>query len=73
MIKKELLDSKAKREIRHRMLRNSIADFSFVSINIMAAVVAAYGLLADSTAIVIGAMLIAMLFGPITGISLGID
>ena len=40
--------------------------------NALATIVACYGLLADSTAVVIGAMIIAMLLGPITGIALGL-
>jgi len=34
-------------------------------------IIAAYGLLANSTAVVIGAMLVAPLMGPIFGIALG--
>lgn len=40
--------------------------------NGLAAVIAAYGLLANSSAVVIGAMVVAMLLGPIAGISLGL-
>lgn len=40
--------------------------------NGLATVVAAYGLLSDSTAVVIGAMVIATLLGPITGIALAL-
>lgn len=38
--------------------------------NALAAVIAGYGLLADSAAVVIGAMLVAMMLGPISGIAL---
>lgn len=41
--------------------------------NFFAAVVACYGLLQNSTAVVIGAMIIAMLLGPINGLALGIN
>jgi uncharacterized hydrophobic protein (TIGR00271 family) len=40
--------------------------------NALATVVACFGLLADSAAVVIGAMVIALLLGPITGISLAL-
>lgn len=40
--------------------------------NGLATIVAGYGLLANSTAVVIGAMIIAMLLGPIMGLALGI-
>ena len=38
--------------------------------NALSAVIAGYGLLADSVAVVIGAMLVAMMLGPISGIAL---
>ena len=63
---------KAKNEIRRQIRKSSVANFPFIFMNVMATIVAAYGLLADSTAVVIGAMLIAMLLGPIIGISLGL-
>lgn len=40
--------------------------------NTLAATIASYGLFANSPAVVIGAMIIAMLLGPITGISLAL-
>jgi uncharacterized hydrophobic protein (TIGR00271 family) len=40
--------------------------------NTAAALIAAFGLLENSPAVIIGAMLIAMLFGPIVGIALGL-
>ena len=40
--------------------------------NGMAATIASYGLLANSPAVVIGAMIVAMLMGPIVGISLAL-
>lgn len=42
----------------------------YVVLNALATVVASYGLLANSTAVVIGAMIIAMLLGPIMGLAL---
>jgi uncharacterized hydrophobic protein (TIGR00271 family) len=40
--------------------------------NVLATVVACYGLLEDSAAVVIGAMIIAMLLGPISGVGLAL-
>ena len=44
----------------------------YLVMNALAAVVASYGLLENSTAVVIGAMIIALLLGPITGIALAL-
>ena len=51
---------------------NSRFDAAFVIMNILATVVACYGLFENSPAVVIGAMIIAMLLGPISGIALGL-
>src|SRR5260221_4872399 len=45
---------------------------SYMVMNVLATIVACYGLIANSTAVVIGAMLIAMLMGPITGAALAL-
>ena len=58
----------AKREIIEAAHPNS----GFFLMNLFAAVVASYGLLADSAAVVIGAMVIAVLLGPIAGIGLAL-
>jgi uncharacterized hydrophobic protein (TIGR00271 family) len=57
-----------------RALIHESAAFTtpFLVMNTLATVVACYGLLSDSTAVVIGAMIIAMLLGPITGIALAL-
>jgi len=60
-----------------RSLRDSIEQGATISppyliMNSLAAVVATYGLLQDSTAVVIGAMIIALLLGPISGMALGL-
>jgi hypothetical protein len=46
-------------------------DVPYVVMNTLATIVACYGLLADSPAVVIGAMIIAMLLGPISGVARG--
>src|SRR6185369_7361783 len=64
-------------EKTHEAVRQSIEDSStatkdYLVMNALATLVASFGLLADSTAVVIGAMVIAQLLGPITGISLAL-
>jgi len=45
---------------------------SYLAMNAAATLMAGFGLLQNSPAVIIGAMLIAMLFGPIVGIALGL-
>lgn len=47
-------------------------SIAYLVMNVMAATIASYGLFVNSPAVIIGAMLIAMLLGPITGISLAL-
>lgn len=63
----EQLDS-----IRKSIQSNAAFDFPYVTMNALAAVIATYGLLADSTAVVIGAMIVAMLLGPLMGIAMAL-
>ena len=58
--------------VRRQIHVGAQLDQSFLVMNGLATVVACYGLLLNSTAVVIGAMLIAMLLGPIMGIALGL-
>lgn len=58
--------------VRADIVANSALSPAFLLMNALAAVVATYGLLQNSTAVVIGAMIIAMLLGPITGIALAL-
>ncbi len=58
--------------IRLQIYRGARLDANYIVMNSLATVVAGYGLLADSTAVVIGAMLMAMLLGPILGLALGL-
>ena len=58
--------------IRANINSNSELDAAYVIMNGLATVVACYGLFANSPAVVIGAMIIAMLLGPIAGVSLGL-
>ena len=59
-------------DIRDEICQNAGFDRAFVTMNALAAIVACYGLLADSGAVVIGAMIIATLLGPISAFSLAI-
>ena len=64
--------SRTHAEIRDAICDNAGFDRPFVTMNTLAAIVACYGLLADSGAVVIGAMIIATLLGPISAFSLAI-
>lgn len=71
---KQALRENAKK-IDHKLVRLNIqADAlptkTFFIMNALAAVIAGYGLLANSSAVVIGAMLVAMMLGPISAIAL---
>ncbi|MBI2877330.1 MAG: DUF389 domain-containing protein [Candidatus Tectomicrobia bacterium] len=62
---------------RRRAVYQSIVDFStptgsFYVLVALSTTIAAYGLLANSTAVIIGAMLVAPLMGPIFGIALSL-
>ena len=65
-------------EIQHReRARTDIQagaelSIAYLLMNVLAATIASYGLFVNSPAVIIGAMLIAMLLGPITGISLAL-
>jgi uncharacterized hydrophobic protein (TIGR00271 family) len=58
--------------VRQAINSGSKLDKPYVFMNAMATVVASYGLLEDSPAVVIGAMVIATLLGPIMALALGL-
>jgi len=58
--------------VRRTIEVNSAFDVAFLAMNALATVVACYGLFENSPAVVIGAMIIAMLLGPISGVGLGL-
>jgi len=58
--------------VRANIDLNSKFDVAYVAMNVLASVVACYGLFENSPAVVIGAMVIAMLLGPTYGVSLGL-
>lgn len=59
-------------EVRAAIWRMSQPDGPYALLTVVASVIASYGLLAGSAAVVIGAMLIAPLMGPILGMALGV-
>ena len=65
-------DESSRTVIIEAVRRNSALDLPHTLMNVLAASIASYGLLADSTAVVIGAMIVAMLLNPILGVSMGL-
>lgn len=59
-------------EVRVAIEAGALPTKLFFVMNALSAIIASYGLIADSAAVVIGAMLIAMMLGPITGVALAI-
>lgn len=59
-------------QVRNDIEQNAKPNALFYLMNFLASVVAGYGLLANSPVVVIGAMLIAMMVSPITGIALAL-
>src|SRR3989337_603125 len=58
--------------VEEKIRNESTFSWSYILMNILSATIASYGLLANSPAVVIGAMIVAMLLGPITGIGLAL-
>lgn len=71
MAQAQAIDS-VRARVRANIDSNSQFDAAYDIMNGLATVVACYGLFANSPAVVIGAMIIAMLLGPIAGVSLGL-
>lgn len=61
-----------KEEAVKSIIANANFDFSYLAINATATIVACSGLMANSTAVIIGSMLIATLLSPIASIALAI-
>lgn len=57
---------------RRTVAGGAVLSGSYLAMNAAATLIAGFGLLSDSVAVVIGAMLIAMLYGPILGIALAL-
>jgi uncharacterized hydrophobic protein (TIGR00271 family) len=58
--------------VRSAIEAGAAFDKSYVMMNALAAIIACYGLLSDNASGVIGAMLVAMLLGPIMGVGLAL-
>ena len=58
--------------IRESVIAGAALNSSYLAMNVAAAFIAGFGLMENSPAVIIGAMLIAMLFGPIIGIAMAI-
>ena len=58
--------------IRGSVTSGAALTAPYVAMNVAAALIAGFGLMENSPAVIIGAMLIAMLFGPIVGIAMGL-
>lgn len=61
-----------KKTIREAIYSGTELCAPFMYMNMLAATIASYGLFANSPAVIIGAMIIAMLLGPIAGVSLAL-
>ncbi|WP_201616438.1 DUF389 domain-containing protein [Psychrobacter urativorans] len=59
-------------EVRVTIEANALPSKMYFVMNVLSAIIASYGLIANSAAVVIGAMLVAMMLGPITGVALAI-
>ncbi|MBX3115096.1 MAG: TIGR00341 family protein [Fimbriimonadaceae bacterium] len=60
-------------KIREMISENATLTPEYLVMNLLATIVASYGLIQNSTAVVIGAMIIAMLLGPINGLALALN
>ena len=58
--------------IRVNIEANALPSRMYFIMNALSAIIAGYGLVINSPAVVIGAMLVAMMLGPITGVALAI-
>lgn len=61
-----------KEKVRDDIRNGAELNTPFILMNTLAATIASYGLLSNSPAVIIGAMIVAMLLGPITGVGLSL-
>jgi len=61
-----------KETVRENIRNGAELNVAFLLMNVLAATIACYGLFANSPAVVIGAMIVAMLLGPIAGVALSL-
>ncbi len=67
-----VLQNQHQETVRESIRKGATFNRAYVLMNVLAAVIASYGLFANSPAVVIGAMIVAMLLGPIAGIALAL-
>jgi uncharacterized hydrophobic protein (TIGR00271 family) len=67
-----LLQNQHREAVREGIHGGAQLNWTYILMNALATVIACYGLLANSAAVVIGAMVVAMLLGPIAGVALGL-
>jgi uncharacterized hydrophobic protein (TIGR00271 family) len=58
--------------VRENISNGAVLSRAYLVMNVLAATIASYGLFANSPAVVISAMIVAMLLGPIAGVSLAL-
>jgi len=56
--------------VRENIRSGAVLSSAYLMMNVLAATIASYGLFANSPAVVISAMIVAMLLGPIMGVLL---
>jgi len=67
-----VLENQHQETVRENFRAGAKFNKAYLLMNVLAATIASYGLFANSPAVVIGAMIIAMLLGPIAGIALAL-
>lgn len=66
------IDESHKEHLRRAIREGASLDATYLLMNTLATIIACYGLFANSPAVIIGAMIVAMLLGPISGIALAL-
>lgn len=66
------VDSGWQEKVRENIRSGAELNSAFIFMNILATMIACYGLFANSPAVIIGAMIVAMLLGPIAGTALSL-
>lgn len=66
------LDERARRDGLERIASGANPGFTYFVLIVLSTLIAAFGLLSNSTATVIGAMIVAPLMGPILGLAMGV-
>jgi len=66
------MSNEQREKVRDDIRNGATLNLPYLTMNILAATIACYGLFANSPAVIIGAMIVAMLLGPITGVALAL-